>query len=130
MHFLLLPARRAANSGKLPISIGDPKAPAIFDRRSIRCTARAYLGQKREHVDHHGIVQQLAFIGDDLAQRQELRLVVAGEVEACCSPAYWPPVFELGRKKPRSDDRGNGEAGGIRGCGSGSQMFTARLTKP
>ena len=48
--------------------------------RDGRGDALARFGEQREHVDLHGVVAQQRFVRDDLAQRQDFALIVAGDV--------------------------------------------------
>src|SRR5262245_7189494 len=70
----------AAGHRRLEVHAREPEVALRLDRCDRRGDALARLRQQREHVDQHRVVAKQCFVRDDLAQRQDLTLVVAGDL--------------------------------------------------
>src|SRR5579883_2774039 len=70
----------AAIDDGLQLGLRQPERPVRLDRGALRADALARLDQQGEHVDLHAGELQLHLLGDDLAQGQDLALVVACDV--------------------------------------------------
>src|SRR5262245_61321802 len=70
--FLLIARPAAAGDHRLEVHRCQPEVALGLDRRDRCRNALARLRQQREHVDQHRVVAKQRFVGDDLAQRQDL----------------------------------------------------------
>src|SRR4030088_3109764 len=70
----------AAVDRGLQFGLCEPEVPLGFEGGAQRCDPLPRLGQQGEYVDLHAAETQLHLIRDDLAQRQDLALVVTRDV--------------------------------------------------
>ena len=71
-----LSATAAADDRRLQVGFRQPEFSLRFDRGAQHRKALARLGQQGEDIDLHGAEAKLSFVRDDLADRQDLALVV------------------------------------------------------
>src|SRR5436190_17073500 len=78
--FISVARSAAAGDRRLKVDSCEPEITLRLDRGDGRGNALARLRKQRKDVDQHRVVAKQRFVGDDLAQRQDLTLIMARDV--------------------------------------------------